>query len=194
MKILILDNYDSFTYNLFHYAEQFCNRVDIARNDEIALDRIQEYDKIILSPGPGLPCDAGVMPHLIARYAATKSILGICLGMQGIVEHFGGALHNLPEVKHGLQRKCNVVAWDVVFQGVPNEFLAGRYHSWGVSPEQIGPHLKVLALDQENLVMAVRHKKYNVLGLQFHPESIMTPHGLKMIENWINAKPTETAH
>lgn len=168
-----------------HYAQQFCNDVQVFRNDAISLDAVGEFDKIILSPGPGLPKDAGIMPDVIARYGHNRPILGICLGLQGIIEHFGGKLHNMPEVVHGLQRKCIQIGYDAMFSGIPKEFMAGRYHSWAAKPDEVGNQLEVTSVDEHGWVMSARHKTLDVRGVQFHPESIMTPEGLKMMENWI---------
>lgn len=184
MKLLILDNYDSFTYNLSHYAEQFCEDVTVVRNDEITLDEVAGFDKVILSPGPGLPADAGIMMELIARYGPSKAILGICLGMQGMVECYGGKLHNMDEVKHGLQRDCIHLGNDDLYRGVPNEFKAGRYHSWAVKPDELGEMI-MTARDEDGVVMSCKHPEYDVRGVQYHPESIMTPDGITIVENWI---------
>ena len=186
--ILIVDNYDSFTWNLVHYAEQFTEVVEVHRNDEISLPEIEAYDKIILSPGPGLPQDAGIMPELIKTYAPHKSILGICLGLQGIAECFGGSLFNLPEVLHGTATKGIVEDRDeILFKEVPDHFQIGHYHSWAVEPQDLPAELILTARNEDGLIMGLRHRHYDVRGLQFHPESVLTPDGLQMMKNWIEA-------
>lgn len=185
MKTLILDNYDSFTYNLVHYSEQFCDDIEVHRNDEISLDEVDKYDTIILSPGPGLPKDAGIMPELIKLYAPTKKILGVCLGHQAIAEVFGGKLVNMNQVLHGVARKTLVVdTADKLFNGLPPEFNCGRYHSWAVKKQDLPDCLKLTATDEHDFVMAFRHKTYNVFGVQFHPESILTECGLEIVKNF----------
>lgn len=185
MKVLVLDNYDSFTYNLVQYIQEILEqKIDVFRNDEIDLDAVGEYDFIILSPGPGLPKDAGIMPALIQRYAATKSILGVCLGHQAIGEAFGASLENLTHVFHGVETPVEVVVEDEpLFQSMPATFQAGRYHSWVVEKESLPSELEVTAVDKDGVIMAMRHKTYDVRGVQFHPESIMTEFGRKMLEN-----------
>lgn len=187
MKILVLDNYDSFTYNLVHIIRALGFPVDIYRNDKITLEEVKEYDKILLSPGPGLPDEAGIMKAVINEYGPTKSILGICLGHQGIGEVYGASLYNIPKVLHGVTSTAMLRDNDeYLFQGVPETFQATHYHSWAVRSESITPQLKVTAVNDEGLVMGMTHVKYDVKGLQFHPESIMTPEGPKMIANWLN--------
>lgn len=186
MKILILDNYDSFTYNLVHYVEQFCDDLTVKRNDEILLDTVDEFDAIVLSPGPGLPKDAGIMPELIKRYSSTKKILGVCLGHQAIGEAFGGKLKNLNEVHHGVSVPVNIIDRnESLFSGLPNRIDTGRYHSWVIDGETVPFHLMVTANDDDGQIMAIRHKEFDVCGVQFHPESLLTPEGLKIIENWV---------
>lgn len=186
MKMLILDNYDSFTFNLVHYVEQFVDAVEVKRNDEASIEEIENYDAIVLSPGPGLPKDAGIMPELIGRYASTKKILGVCLGHQAIAEHFGGKLINLNEVLHGVAVPIEVVdASEPMFNQLPRNFKTGRYHSWSVAEEEFPEMLKVTATDRNGNVMALRHREYDVSGVQFHPESLLTEHGLQMIKNWV---------
>jgi anthranilate synthase component 2 len=186
MKILVLDNYDSFTYNLVHIVRALGYQMDIYRNDKIALEDVKKYDKILLSPGPGIPDEAGIMKKLVSEYGPTKSILGICLGHQGIGEVYGASLFNIPKVLHGVTSVAEVKDNDeYLFKGVPTTFQATHYHSWAVVPETINGELKVTAVNNEGLVMGLRHKKYDVKGLQFHPESIMTPEGPKMIANWL---------
>ena len=185
MKILILDNYDSFTYNLVHYIEdELGEEVDVYRNDEIELDDVAAYDLVVLSPGPGVPADAGIMPELIRRYAKDKVIFGVCLGHQAIGEAFGAALHNLSQVHHGIETEMRRVATDdPIFEGVPERFRAGRYHSWVVDPASLPAELAVTATDDSGGIMAMRHRELPVFGVQFHPESIMTEHGRLMIRN-----------
>lgn len=187
MKILVLDNYDSFTYNLVQYIQEILGKkIDVIRNDKIDLDDIENYETIILSPGPGLPKDAGIMPALIQRYAASKNILGVCLGHQAIGEAFGGELHNLSKVYHGVDTPMYVLdEQEVLFQNIPKVFIAGRYHSWVVKKEELPDCLEVTAVDSEGVVMAFRHKDYNVRGVQFHPESVMTPDGKQMLRNFL---------
>lgn len=186
MKILVLDNYDSFTYNLVHIIRGLGYAMDIYRNDKIPLGEIQKYDKILLSPGPGIPDEAGIMKAVIKMYAPSKSILGICLGHQGIGEVFGATLFNIPKVLHGVTSTAEVCDRDeYLFRDVPASFQATHYHSWAVVPETINGALKVTAINEEGLVMGLRHTTFDVKGLQFHPESIMTPEGPKMIANWL---------
>ncbi|MCB0569153.1 MAG: aminodeoxychorismate/anthranilate synthase component II [Phaeodactylibacter sp.] len=186
MKVLVLDNYDSFTFNLVQYVQEILGRkVDVYRNDAISLDDVGAYDAIILSPGPGLPSDAGIMPALIRRYAPEKPILGVCLGHQAIGEAFGGSLENLAQVYHGVETAIAVTdAEEPLFRDIPSEFQAGRYHSWAVRSVGLPAGLKVTAVDANGAIMAMSHRQYNVRGVQFHPESIMTAHGRKMLENF----------
>ncbi|MCK9160299.1 MAG: aminodeoxychorismate/anthranilate synthase component II [Bacteroidaceae bacterium] len=187
MKILLLDNYDSFTYNLLHVMrEEGSTNIDVIRNDKIDLDRIEEYDKIVLSPGPGIPDEAGLMLQLIKRYAPTKSMLGVCLGHQAIGEAFGAKLENLKQVYHGVQTPIKVLKEDFLFKGLPQEFQGGRYHSWIVSRENFPDCLEITAESNEGQIMALRHKTYNIRGIQFHPESILTPQGKTIINNFLN--------
>lgn len=187
MKILVLDNYDSFTYNLIHYVKELTDaQVDVYRNDKISLDEVDGYDKILLSPGPGIPSEAGIMPELIKRYAATKSILGVCLGHQAIVEAFGGEIFNLDSVYHGVETEMiRTDSTEPFFEGVPEKFTAGRYHSWNAVKENMPGCLKVTSVDDQGMVMSVSHADYNVKGVQFHPESVLTKHGKTMIKNWV---------
>ena len=186
MKILVLDNYDSFTYNLVHLIRENGYPVDISRNDKIALEEVNKYDKILLSPGPGIPDEAGIMKKVINTYGSSKSILGICLGHQGIAEVFGAQLFNISNVLHGVTSQAQVIdAGEYLFKGVANKFQATHYHSWAVKPESITPDLKVTAVNEEGLIMGLAHRNYDVRGLQFHPESIMTPEGPTMIKNWL---------
>jgi anthranilate synthase component 2 len=186
MKILILDNYDSFTYNLVHIVRELNYNYDVYRNDKIALEEVGKYDKILLSPGPGIPDEAGIMKALIRTYATTKSILGICLGHQGIAEVFGASLFNIPKVLHGVTSKTSVEdKGEILFKDLPTTFQVCHYHSWAVSSESLTPDLIVTARNTEGMIMGIRHKNYDVRGLQFHPESIMTPEGPKMMANWL---------
>lgn len=188
MKILVLDNYDSFTYNLVYILRQlgYSSRLDVFRNDKISLEAVDGYDKILLSPGPGVPSDAGIMPDLIKQYGSSKSILGICLGHQGIAETYGAQLFNLSTVKHGLEDEVNVTETDSkLFKNLPQSFKIGLYHSWAVKPDSVTENLKVTAVDNDGNIMGIRHKEYDVQGLQFHPESIMTENGVKLMENWL---------
>jgi anthranilate synthase component II len=187
MKILVLDNYDSFTYNLVHLIRENGYAVDIFRNDKISLEEVGRYDKILLSPGPGIPDEAGIMKRVVKEYGTTKSILGICLGHQGIAEVYGAALFNIPKVLHGVTSLTEIKDPDeYLFKGVPAKFQATHYHSWAVLPESIPSVLNVTAANNEGLIMGLSHQRYDVKGLQFHPESIMTPEGPKMIKNWLN--------
>lgn len=184
--ILVLDNYDSFTYNLVHIIRELGFSVDVIRNDKISTDAVAVYDKIMLSPGPGIPDEAGIMKDVVRRYGPTKSILGICLGHQGIGEVFGAELFNIPKVLHGVTSKVKIKdSSEYLFNGVTDNFEATHYHSWAVKPESILSQLKVTATNNEGLVMGLRHEHYDVKGLQFHPESVMTTEGPKMIANWL---------
>ena len=187
-KILLLDNYDSFTYNLLHIVKQLGNTdVEVHRNDCIALDEIDRFDKIILSPGPGIPSEAGILLDVIKRYAPTKSILGVCLGEQAIGEAFGATLENLKEVHHGISSEIKVLENDSLFNGLGDRFEAGRYHSWVVSRENFPDCLEIIAEDEAGEIVALRHCCYDVKGIQFHPESVLTPKGIELIANWLNA-------
>ncbi|MDG1433928.1 MAG: aminodeoxychorismate/anthranilate synthase component II [Saprospiraceae bacterium] len=188
MKVLMLDNYDSFTYNLVQYLEEIIdNKIDVYRNDQITLKEVGAYDTIILSPGPGVPKDAGILMDVINEYATTKNIFGVCLGMQAIGESFGGGLANLEKVHHGVQTLIiKTEDEEPIFKDVPTAFEAGRYHSWVVEKEKLPDCLQVTAIDKKGIVMAISHKEYNVRGVQFHPESVMTPDGKTMLRNFIN--------
>jgi len=185
-KILVLDNYDSFTYNLVQYIERIKDtEVTVKRNDKISLEEIEQFDKILISPGPGIPDEAGVTKEMIARFGKTKSILGVCLGHQAIAEVFGGSIRNLDTVYHGVACKMEMIVDDeAIFNGVPREFDAGRYHSWIVN-EEMPDCLEVTVKNSIGEVMALRHKDYNVRGVQFHPESVLTEYGGLMIKNWV---------
>ncbi|MEL7021116.1 MAG: aminodeoxychorismate/anthranilate synthase component II [Bacteroidota bacterium] len=188
MKILVIDNYDSFTYNLVQYLMEITGQdnIDVFRNDEISVEQVGEYDTIILSPGPGIPSEAGIMPEVIRAYADKKNILGVCLGHQAIGEAFGGQLDNLERVYHGIETPMYVTDQEeVLFRNIPQEFSAGRYHSWIVKSEDLPEELEVTAKDIDGTIMAFRHKQYNVRGVQFHPESVMTEHGKTMLRNFL---------
>jgi anthranilate synthase component 2 len=185
-KVLVFDNYDSFTYNLVHLVEKIINtKVTVMRNDQIPLEKVNEYDKIILSPGPGVPSEAGLLLPLIKEYAASKSILGVCLGHQAIGEAFGGTLSNLSKVYHGVATNCKLEKVSPIFKGMPNEFQIGRYHSWIVDEATLPKELEVTARDDQQMIMAMQHTTYNVQGVQFHPESVLTPMGEIIIQNWL---------
>ncbi|MBL7815896.1 MAG: aminodeoxychorismate/anthranilate synthase component II [Saprospiraceae bacterium] len=192
MKILVLDNYDSFTYNLVQYITELVGETpSVFRNDKISLEAVDEYDCIILSPGPGLPSEAGIMPELIKKYAPTKRIFGVCLGQQAIGEAFGGELYNLPKVYHGIATPVKVVDKnEAIFKNVPSEIMVGRYHSWAVVKETLPAELKVTAVDTEGVIMALSHVEYDVKGVQFHPESIMTDYGKQILRDFL--QPTKT--
>ena len=186
MKVLLFDNYDSFTYNLLHILRELGVSTEVYRNDQITLDEVERFDKIILSPGPGIPEEAGILLPLIRRYAPHKSILGVCLGEQAIGEVFGASLENLSEVYHGVQTPVKLVAHDYIFDGLEQTLMVGRYHSWVVRRSGLPDCLTVTAEDEEGRIMALRHKTYDVHGVQFHPESILTPQGKRVVENFIN--------
>lgn len=186
-KIAIIDNYDSFTFNLVHYLKELDCEVTVLRNDEFELEELKSFDEIILSPGPGIPSESGLLIDVIKTYASSKKILGICLGQQAIGEVFGGSLVNLDKVYHGIATSINVLATnEVLFQNLPKQIEVGRYHSWVINPADFPDVLEVTASAENGEIMAIRHKTYNVKGVQFHPESILTPHGKTIISNWIN--------
>lgn len=186
-KILVIDNYDSFTYNLVHYLEDLDCEVTVYRNDEFDIDEISIFDKILLSPGPGVPDEAGLLKEVIRKYAPTKSIFGVCLGQQAIGEVFGGTLSNLDKVYHGVATLVKTVVDDeLLFEGLGNEFEVGRYHSWVVDAN-LPDVLEATSFDENGQVMSLRHKTYDVRGVQFHPESVLTPNGKKMLENWVKS-------
>ncbi len=186
-KILVIDNYDSFTYNLVHYLEDLNCEVTVYRNDEFDIDEIADFDKILLSPGPGIPDEAGLLKEVIRVYAPTKSILGVCLGQQAIGEVFGGTLSNLDNVYHGVATMVKTVVDDeLLFEGLGNEFEVGRYHSWVVDAT-LPDVLEATSFDENGQVMSLRHKTYDVRGVQFHPESVLTPKGKKILENWVKS-------
>jgi anthranilate synthase component II len=188
MNILVLDNYDSFVYNLVYILKENGANVSVFRNDKIAIEDVAQYDKILLSPGPGIPEEAGILIPLIKEYAATKSIFGVCLGHQAIAEALGSKLHNMGEVLHGVTTPCTVTDHtEVLFQGIPTTFDVCRYHSWTVVPETMPADLKVTAIDSSNYVLAHAHTKYDLRGVQFHPEAYLTQHGVKMVQNWMKS-------
>ena len=188
MRILVLDNYDSFTYNLVHIIRElgYSDQMEVFRNDKISLEAVEKYDKILLSPGPGIPSEAGIMLDLIKRYGSTKSILGICLGHQGIGEVYGASLYNMKDVLHGVGTAVKLtIKDDYLYRDVPGEFMVCRYHSWAVDADSVNGRLEINALDDEGIVMGLGHKDYDVRGLQFHPESILTENGIQLIKNWL---------
>ena len=187
MKILVFDNYDSFTYNLVHLVEKITQlKVDVYRNDQITLEKVADYDKIILSPGPGIPEEAGLLLPLIKQYASTKSILGVCLGHQAIAEAFGGKLVNLATVFHGVATPIKIInTKSKILKRLPNEIEVGRYHSWIVSDENFPVELEVTARDDNGYIMGLQHKTFDVQGVQFHPESVLTPDGETILRNWL---------
>lgn len=189
MAILILDNYDSFTYNLFHYVQEFSTlEIDVIRNDKIAVSEVEKYEKIILSPGPGLPSEAGIMCDLIRKYGKHKSILGVCLGHQAIAEVYGAQLENMEKVMHGVASEISIMdSNEILFKNIPSKIEVGRYHSWVVSSQNFPDELRITSMDADNRIMSLRHKEFDVCGIQFHPESILTPLGKAIIKNWINS-------
>ena len=186
MKIVIIDNYDSFTYNLSHLVKELGTEVTVLRNDQFELSELQAFDKIILSPGPGIPSEAGLLLDAIRTYASRKPILGVCLGHQAIGEVFGARLENLSDVFHGVATPCHIVADDPLFSGLERNITVGRYHSWVVSQEGLPDCLEVTAVSDEGQIMALRHRELNVHGIQFHPESVLTPEGKTIINNFID--------
>lgn len=186
MKIVIIDNYDSFTYNLSHLVKELGAEVTVLRNDSFPIEELETYDKILLSPGPGIPKEAGLLLEVIRTYAGKKPILGVCLGEQAIGEVFGGKLTNLSEVYHGIQSPIRITASNYLFEWLPEEILVGRYHSWVIDRENFPDALEITAVSQEGYIMALRHKDFDVQGIQFHPESVLTPDGKKIISNWLN--------
>jgi len=188
-RILIIDNYDSFTYNLVHLVNELGLECEVWRNDQFAIEDVEAFDKIILSPGPGIPSEAGLLLDVIAKYAPTKSIFGVCLGQQAIAEAFGGELHNLNQPMHGIATPIKVTdSGEELFVGLPESFKVGRYHSWVVSEKGLPDSLHITAIDEvDNSIMALSHKEYDVRGVQFHPESILTEYGKEMMQNWLKA-------
>lgn len=191
MKILVIDNYDSFVYNLVHYLEELDCEVTVRRNDQLQLDEVEKYDKILLSPGPGIPDEAGLLKPIIKEYASKKSILGVCLGMQAIGEVFGGKLINLDDVYHGVATGIELFVDDeYIFSGLDKKLQVGRYHSWVVD-KNLPPLLQATSYDEKGEIMSLRHSEFDVRGVQFHPESVLTPEGKKMIQNWVHCDPKE---
>ncbi len=188
MKILVIDNYDSFTYNLVNYLRELSEaKIDVYRNDKIDIEEVGNYDKIVISPGPGVPEDAGIIIDLIKRWAPEKSILGVCLGCQAIAESFGGEIFNLDKVYHGVASSMKVTdKSDRIFSEIPEDFTAGRYHSWLIDEDKLPSEIKITARDEEGMIMAVSHEKYDLKGVQFHPESVLTQYGKQMIANWLD--------
>lgn len=186
-KVLVIDNYDSFTYNLVHYLEDLDCDVTVKRNDKLTLDEVDVFDKIVLSPGPGIPDEAGLLKDIIAKYAPTKSILGVCLGQQAIGEVFGGSLENLENVYHGVATNVTLSVNDEsLFDGLGTTFEVGRYHSWVVSTD-LPDSLEATSFDSNGQIMSLRHKEYDVKGVQYHPESVLTPNGKAILKNWVNS-------
>jgi anthranilate synthase component 2 len=187
-RLLVFDNYDSFTYNLVHAVKKLgYTNVEVHRNNQIVLEDIERFDKIILSPGPGVPSESGILLDVIRTYAPTKSILGVCLGEQAIAEAFGGTLINLSEVHHGISSEVDVLEDDVLFRGLDKKLEVGRYHSWAVEKDTLPECLTITAVDEEGMIMALAHKTYDVRGVQFHPESVLTPKGEQMLKNWLTS-------
>ncbi|TXD70026.1 anthranilate synthase component II [Aequorivita lipolytica] len=188
LKILVIDNYDSFVYNLVHYLEELDCEVTVKRNDKFYLEEVENYDKVLLSPGPGIPDEAGLLKAVIQKYATSKPIFGVCLGQQAIGEVFGGKLENLSKVFHGVATKATIIVEnEPLFKGIEKEFEIGRYHSWVVSKENFPEVLEITSVDENGQIMSLRHKFYDVCGVQFHPESVLTPMGKQIIKNWVEA-------
>ncbi|MEM0518199.1 MULTISPECIES: anthranilate synthase component II [Aequorivita] len=188
MKILVIDNYDSFVYNLVHYLEELDCEVTVKRNDKFTLEEVENYDKILLSPGPGIPDEAGLLKEVIQKYATSKPIFGVCLGQQAIGEVFGGKLENLSQVFHGVATKATIISEnEPLFKGIEKDFEIGRYHSWVVSKEDFPEVLEITSVDENGQIMSLRHKFYNVCGVQFHPESVLTPMGKMIVKNWVES-------
>ena len=186
MKILIVDNYDSFTYNLYHYVKQFNRHVEVIKNDELNLSDINSFKKIILSPGPGLPKEHKNLKEII-HLSLNKSLLGVCLGHQAIYEYFGGTLSNLQDVNHGVSTKISILKNDYMFKDINKQINVGLYHSWVVNKDNLPECLEITSLNEDGFISSFKHKELNVRGVQFHPESILTDNGLKMIENWVRS-------
>jgi anthranilate synthase component 2 len=185
-KILVIDNYDSFTYNLVHYLQDLNCEVTVYRNDEFDIDEVKKFDKILLSPGPGIPDEAGLLKEVIKTYSTSKSILGVCLGQQAIGEVFGGSLTNLDKVYHGVATNVTILVDDEnLFNGLEKQIEVGRYHSWVINPQDFPESLEITSVDENGQIMSIRHRTLDVKGVQFHPESVLTPHGKKMLENWV---------
>lgn len=185
MKTVIIDNYDSFTYNLAHLVKELGAEVSVVRNDQFRLSELKPFDKIILSPGPGIPTEAGLLMDVIDAYASVKPILGVCLGHQAIGEYFGGKLTNLSQVFHGIASTISITAPDYIYKELPAQVQVGRYHSWVIDNEGLPDCLEVTSVSEEGQIMSLRHKQYDVRGIQYHPESVLTPEGRKIIANWL---------
>jgi anthranilate synthase component II len=186
MRILIIDNFDSFTYNLLHYIEQHCESVTVLRNNELTISALENFDKICLSPGPGLPSEVPVLQRIIKHFVGRKPILGVCLGHQAIAESFGGSLLNLDEPSHGKPVETIITDMnDYLFEGIPDNFTSGRYHSWVVNRIGLPKEIIITSVDEGGNVMSLRHNFYDIRGVQFHPESIMTEFGMKILQNWV---------
>lgn len=185
MKIFIVDNFDSFTYNLVHILEQFAEEVKVHRNNEINVEDLNDYNKIVFSPGPGLPSDVKVITDILNKYKGIKPILGVCLGHQAIGEYFGSKLLNMPEVNHGREFETHIIKEDYIYNNVPKTFLSGRYHSWVINTIDFSKELEVTSIDNNDQIMSIKHKKYDIRGVQYHPESIMTKHGFEILKNWV---------
>lgn len=185
MRTVIIDNYDSFTYNLAHLLREEGSEVEVFRNDKFKMPQLETFDRIVLSPGPGIPSEAGLLLDVIQHYAGHKPMLGVCLGHQAIGQVFGAQLENLSDVYHGVESQATVVADDVLFSGMPPTITVGRYHSWVVSRKEFPDCLQVTAISPDGAIMALRHKQLDIRGIQFHPESILTPQGHKIIHNWL---------
>jgi anthranilate synthase/aminodeoxychorismate synthase-like glutamine amidotransferase len=187
LKLLLIDNYDSFTYNLYHYLAEICTSITVARNDEISVEETDEYSHIVLSPGPGLPRESHHLMEIVNRQVTQKPMLGICLGMQAIALHFGGVLYNQQVVKHGVTTLITADTKSALFKNLPNQFTVGLYHSWAVSEADLPAILRISAKSQDGVLMALEHKKLPVAGVQFHPESILTPQGKIILQNWLQS-------
>lgn len=185
MKIVIIDNYDSFTYNLSHLVKELGAEVTVFRNDKFEMSQLEEFDKIILSPGPGIPSEAGLLLDVIKAYAGKKPILGVCLGHQAIGESFGGKLTNIGEVVHGVATPCHITNEDYLFEGLDRDIEIGRYHSWVVDTKDLPSCLEITSTSDEGFIMSLRHKEYDIRGIQYHPESVLTKDGKKIIGNWL---------
>lgn len=192
--VVIIDNYDSFTYNLAHLVKELGAKVDVLRNDQFKIEELEQYDKIILSPGPGVPEEAGLLLDVIRTYSGKKSILGVCLGEQAIGQVFGGRLVNLSKVFHGVQTDIQLTEPDYIFRGLPARIPVGRYHSWVVDTENFPETLAITAVSPEGQIMALKHREYNVRGIQFHPESVLTPNGKQIMANWLQGDENITSH
>jgi anthranilate synthase component 2 len=186
MKVLVIDNYDSFTYNLVHLLNELGHEAIVWRNDKFKIEEVEAFDKILLSPGPGIPSEAGLLLDIIKNYGSSKSILGVCLGLQAIAEVFDGELYNLSRPVHGTATTIKVITdTDITFKGLPTTFKVGRYHSWAVKTDNFPSELEITAIDDQGVIMALKHKKFDVRAVQFHPESVLTENGKEMIKNWL---------